>query len=85
MIAGDGRRNGHVGYIMKAEQTKYIRTGCESGLKDGFMVSERMGMIFMGEEDFGKIRFDWGWNGGAGAGSNQEFSFRTSSAWDASL
>lgn len=75
-------RNGHVGYIMKAEQTKYSRTGCESGLKDDFMVSERMGMIFMGEEDFGKIRFDWG-------GMVVlvmvviKSCLRTSSAWDA--
>lgn len=75
-------RNGHVGYIMKVEQTKYIITGCERGLKDDFMVSGRMGMIFTGKEDFGKIRFDWGWYGGAGDSSDQ-FSFRTSRAWDA--
>lgn len=54
-------RYGYVGYIMKVEQTKYIGTWCERGLKDDFMVSGRMGMIFPGEEDFGKIRFDWCW------------------------
>lgn len=45
---------------MKVEQTRYIRFGC--GRKrtqgDDFRVSARMGMIFIREQDFGKIRFN---------------------------
>lgn len=44
------------------------------------MAPERMGMAFTGEEDFGKIRFEGGWDGGASGGSGQEFNFRRSGA-----
>lgn len=41
-------------------------------------------MIFIGEEDFGKvIVLKEGWDGDAGGESGQEFSFKTSRVWDA--
>lgn len=63
--AGGGREKwSHVGYIMKVEQTRYIRIECERKSKDDFMVSGRMGMMFIGEEDLGRSGlFEDGWAG----------------------